>query len=157
MENPAHTIGRDGRLPDVCRREQIMYEEERTRILEMVAAGTISAAQASDLLAALEVPVTAAVAPRPQTVLTPSKPVQRRYLVIEIDANGGQTKVNLRIPLGLARAISRFIPRQAQKHLSEYEINLEDLLEGVGSAEETGTLLEVSDNGGADHVRIAVE
>lgn len=133
-----------------------MYEEERTRILEMVAAGTISAAQASDLLAALDTPA-ALTAPRPQAVLTPPKPAQRRYLVIEIDANGGQTKVNLRIPLGLARAIGRFIPRQAQKHLNEYEINLEDLLEGVGSAEETGTLLEVSDNGGADHVRIAVE
>jgi hypothetical protein len=132
-----------------------MYEEERARILEMVAAGTISPAQASDLLAALEPPSAAVAAQRPPTVLAAPKQSQRRYLVIEIIANGGETHVNLRIPLGLARAISRFIPRQAQKHLNEYEINLEDLLEGVGAAEETGTLLEVVD--GDDHVRIAVE
>ena len=135
-----------------------MYEEERTRILEMVAAGTISAAQAGDLLSALEPPSPPAVAPRPaQMVAPPPKAVQRRYLVIEIIAKGGESHVNLRIPLGMARAIGRFIPRKAQGYLNEYDINLEDLLEGIGVAEDTGTLLEVSDNGGEDHVRIAVE
>lgn len=135
-----------------------MYEEERSRILEMVAAGTISPAQAGDLLAALETPVSpTAVSPRPSPAAPAPITTKRRYLAIEIIANGGQTHVNLRLPLGLARTIGRFIPRQAQTYLKEYEINLEDLLEGVGGAEEAGTILEVSDNGGADHVRIAVE
>jgi hypothetical protein len=87
----------------------------------------------------------------------PPKSGQRRYLVIEISAKGGESHVNLRIPLGLARTIGRFIPKQAQTYLNEYEINLEGLMEGIGTTEETGTLLEVSDNGGEDHVRIAVE
>jgi hypothetical protein len=130
-----------------------MYEEERTRILEMVSSGSISPAQAGDLLAALE-PQGASVKVSP---LPAVKSTQRRFLALEIIANGGQTHVNLRIPLGLARTISRFMPKQAQSALKEYDINLEGLLEGVNSAEEIGTLLEISDNGGADHVRIAVE
>ncbi len=136
-----------------------MYEEERTRILQMVAAGTISPAQASDLLSALEQsPKPPSPPPTPTQVLAPqTKGQPRRYLVIEISTKGGESHVNLRIPLGLARAVGRFIPRQAQAYLKEYEINLEGLLEGIGTGEETGTLLEVSDNGGEEHVRIAVE
>jgi hypothetical protein len=79
---------------------------------------------------------------------------QRRSLVIQVK-EGGDSKVNVRIPLSLARAAGKFIPRHAQQHLAAYNIDLEELLSGLRDAEGDGTLVEVKD--GKDEVRIAVE
>jgi hypothetical protein len=65
------------------------------------------------------------------------------------------SKVNVRIPLSLARAAGKFIPRHAQQHLAAYNINLEEFLSGLSDAEGDRTLVEVKD--GTDEVRIAVE
>jgi hypothetical protein len=130
-----------------------MSADERTRILQLVAAGTISPAEGSDLLAAVESPTlrsTAAVV-QPAVSLTPRS---RRYLVVRIMEHG-EPKVNLRIPLSLARIASRFIPRQAHMYLNSHEIDIPQLLESLGTAEDDGTLLEVND--GADRVLIAIE
>ena len=78
----------------------------------------------------------------------------RRSLVIQVK-EGGDSKVNVRIPLSLARAAGKFIPRHAQQHLAAYNIDLEELLSGLRDAEGDGTLIEVKD--GKDEVRIAVE
>jgi hypothetical protein len=76
-----------------------------------------------------------------------------RAVVIQIK-EGGENKVNIRIPLGLARAAKKFIPRQAQNYLSSYEIDLQEFLDGANDME-GGTLLEVKD--GDNRVLIAVE
>jgi hypothetical protein len=76
-----------------------------------------------------------------------------RAVVIQIKEHG-ENKVNIRIPLGLARAAKKFIPRQAQNYLSAYEIDLQEFLDGAGDME-GGTLLEVKD--GENRVLIAVE
>ena len=76
-----------------------------------------------------------------------------RAVVIQIK-EGGENKVNIRIPLGLARAAKKFIPRQAQNYLSAYEIDLQEFLDGASDME-GGTLLEVKD--GDNRVLIAVE
>lgn len=78
---------------------------------------------------------------------------QPRAVVIQIK-EGGENKVNIRIPLGLARAAKKFIPRQAQNYLSAYEIDLQEFLDGANDME-GGTLLEVKD--GENRVLIAVE
>ena len=84
----------------------------------------------------------------------PSRAMSRRSLVIQI-ADGGETKVNVRIPLSLARAARKFIPRSAQASLENYDIKLDDLLSSLDGFEEGGTLVEIRD--GEDKVRIAVE
>jgi hypothetical protein len=76
-----------------------------------------------------------------------------RAVVIQIKEHG-ENKVNIRIPLGLARAAKKFIPRQAQNYLSAYEIDLQEFLDGASDME-GGTLLEVKD--GENRVLIAVE
>ncbi len=76
-----------------------------------------------------------------------------RAVVIQIK-EGGENKVNIRIPLGLARAAKKFIPRQAQNYLAAYEIDLQEFLDGATDME-GGTLLEVKD--GENRVLIAVE
>ncbi len=132
-----------------------MANEERARILQMVAAGQITPAEAEDLLSALDPTPT----PRPPVPPLPPLPLQTRpntarSLTIQV-IEGEQSKVNVRIPLSLARAAARFIPRQAHAYLNQHEINLDDLLESLHNSEEEHTLLEVHD--GNAHVRIAIE
>ena len=147
-----------------------MGDEERARILRMVAEGKLSPEDAAGLLEAVE--------PEPQASEYSNSPegefagfggrgegearmrgreVRRsrppRAVVIQIK-EGGENKVNIRIPLGLARAAKKFIPRQAQNYLSSYEIDLQEFLDGANDME-GGTLLEVKD--GDNRVLIAVE
>ncbi len=77
-----------------------------------------------------------------------------RSLIIQV-TEGNEDKVNVRIPLGLARAASKFIPRRAKEYLEEYDMNIDQLVESLTGAEGSNTLVEVQD--GDDHVRIAVE
>lgn len=128
--------------------------EERARILRMVSEGQLTPTEAEELLTALDTPParetqSVAVAPPPRPM-----PPSSRTLVINI-SDGDKSKVNVRIPLGLARAASRFIPRQAHQHLAEHDIDLEQLLDSLGSVGGNGTLMEVRD--GDDTVLIAVE
>jgi hypothetical protein len=145
-----------------------MSNEERARILRMVAEGKVTPAEAEDLLAALDAAPDAGVRSTgasatfgPGSMSAPPVPPgppgirkQRRSLVIQVK-EGADPKVNVRIPLSLARAAGRFIPRRAQQQLAAYNIDLEELLSGLGAAEGDGTLVEVKD--GKDEVRIAVE
>jgi hypothetical protein len=145
-----------------------MSNDERARILRMVAEGKVTPAEAEDLLAALDAAPDAGTrstgssatfrpGPMPASPVPPGLPgirKHRRSLVIQVK-EGGDSKVNVRIPLSLARAAGKFIPRHAQKHLAAYNIDLEELLSGLGDAEGDGTLVEVKD--GKDEVRIAVE
>jgi phage tail tape-measure protein len=140
--------------------------EERGRILRMVASGEISPAEAEDLLSALEPPRQSESRPfsssgnlsapppptAPQAMML--RRTQARSLVIHI-SEGDETKVDVRIPLGLARAASKFIPRKAKEYLEEYDMNVEQLLESLVNAEGTDTLVEIHDD--ENHVRIAVE
>jgi hypothetical protein len=128
-----------------------MTNDERARILRMVAEGKISAEEAGDLLEAIEPPrldppTQQLIRPDPPPIpVPPGAPGSRRSLVIHI-SDGSQTKVNLRIPLGLARAAGRFIPRQAQEHLDEYDISIKELLEDVGNTLAVGPLIDIQDD-----------
>lgn len=134
----------------------MINHEERSRILRMVAEGKVSAEEAAELLEALEPPRTEPV--RPAAPLPPpvpsTAPQNSRVLHIEVD-EGGESRVNIRIPLGLARAASRFIPRQAQRHLEGYDIDLEQLVTDLAGVTIEGPLIEVHDD--EDRVIIAIE
>ncbi len=134
-----------------------MANEEQSRILQMVAGGQISPAEAGDLLAALEMssPPQRSIpkfTPPPSTYT--ARPISARCLTIQV-MEGEHSKVNVRIPLGLARAAERFLPRQAQQYLREQGIELGEMLEGVQGNEDSTTLLEVEDDD--KRVRIAIE
>lgn len=140
--------------------------EERARILRMVSEGSISPAEAEDLLSAIEpeprgdadnTPPTARgvrTVTMPAAPRSPASPASRRNLVIQVTEEG-KSRVNVRVPLSLAQAASRFIPRQAHVYLNEREINLEQMIHDLSTADGENTLVEVTD---ADsYVRIAVE
>lgn len=149
-----------------------MGDEERARILRMVAEGKLSPEEAAGLLEAVDpepepqaaghgIPMEGQYPgfgePSEREIRMRGREGRRsrppRAVVIQIKENG-DNKVNIRIPLGLARAAKKFIPRQAQNYLSAYEIDLQEFLDGAGDME-GGTLLEVKD--GENRVLIAVE
>jgi hypothetical protein len=140
----------------------MMGNEDRRRILQMVSEGKLSPEEAADLLEAIDDAAAAAPAREPSTAhfaprveaATRSHPrrISNRALTILIK-EGGDNKVNLRIPLGLARVAGKFIPKQAQNYLKEYEIDLQQFLD-AGELE-GGTILEIKD--GDNRVLIAVE
>ena len=132
-----------------------MSTEERARILRMVADGKLTAEEAADLLEALEaapVPASRAGSAREQAWQMPEK--RGRSLVITI-TEGSATTANIRIPLALARAAGRFVPRRAQEQLEDYGVDLKQLLADLGDSLVEGPLIEIQDE--EDHVRIAVE
>jgi hypothetical protein len=142
-----------------------MSDEERARILRMVSEGKLSPEEAADLLEALQPQRQTASEGASWSVVGPggsarlhAGPAQfgrkrPRILVIHVK-EGGENKVNVRIPLGLTKAAGKFIPRQAQQYLGKYEINLQEFLDDLVDAD-SGTLLEVRD--GENKVLIAVE
>ena len=122
-----------------------MSSDERLRILHMVAEGKLTAAEADELLAALQpppatprVPLAPSVAGVPLGLVPP-----QRYLVIRV-IEGDQPKVNARIPLGLARG-AKWLSGLTEQFLSEYDLDVRGLVESLGDAPPDGTLLDIQD------------
>lgn len=135
-----------------------MNNEERRRILDLVSSGKISPAEAEDLLSALDYNSAESQIPASDFAMatTPALPqaqTKRRTIIIQMKSD--DTKLNLRLPLGLATATSRFIPRQAQQYFEAHQIDLGQLLSTLGQAPQEGTLMELQDDD--DSIRISVE
>ena len=103
--------------------------EERKKVLEMLAEGKISADEAERLLEALE---NKATETSPQTALTETLNNLPKYLFVKVDAVDGD-KVNIRVPLKLVKAgikLQALLPQDAQDKintkLNEKGINLDD-------------------------------
>ena len=72
--------------------------EQRRRILNMLAEGKISAADADGLLAAMDDTRT----PPPVTEVKPAAPKSPRYLRVQVEEyDGDNSKVNIRVPFNL--------------------------------------------------------
>jgi SHOCT-like protein len=133
--------------------------EERARILRMVSEGLVSPEEAAGLLQAIEPerpdpPTRSSVAINSSSGTAVSSAVAGRNLVIHI-REGEDTQVHLRIPLGLAKAAGKFIPRQAQSHLSEYGIDLEEIMTDLANQASQGPLVHIAE--GDTQVQIGVE
>lgn len=107
--------------------------EERKRILQMLAEGKISADEADELLTTLGG--------------EKDKPIARKeakFLRIRIWEDGSD-KVNVNIPLSLAKVAMKFIPNEAKKQLSEKDISLEDIIREIQYGAPAGKIVEVED------------
>jgi len=90
--------------------------EDRRRILDMLAQGKITVAEAEQLLNAVGSPVEPAEAPAVKT--------RPRYLrvLVDDDSKGENTHVNIRVPLQLIRAgvkFSSIMPKDTQDQVSD--------------------------------------
>ena len=103
--------------------------EERKKVLEMLADGKISADEAERLITALENKTTET---SPQTALAKTLEDLPQYLFVKVDSVDGD-KVNIRVPLKLVKAgikLQALLPQDAQDKinakLNEKGIDLED-------------------------------
>jgi hypothetical protein len=124
--------------------------DERTRILELLAAGKITAQEAEQLLDALRAgPASASTAPTEEPVSGPRK--NPKFMYVKVASVDGDN-VDVKIPLGLARAglrLTSLIPPLAMaeldRHMGEHGVNIDfanlkpsdidKLIEGLGEME----------------------
>ena len=104
--------------------------ENRRQILEMLAAGKITADEAEKLLAALEPDMTATAGtytgriPSSDPAAESTVRTRAKYLRVLVEANekGQPTTVNVRVPMQLLRAgvrLASLIPKQAHDQFDE--------------------------------------
>jgi hypothetical protein len=107
-----------------------MTPEERKKILEMVAAGTVTAEEAERLFAA------AGADEEPSRT-----PADNKFLIIKVH-QGDKTNVNVRLPLSLARLAKMFIPKDIEVNGKPLDIDLDQIINLVESEVE-GNIVEV--------------
>ncbi len=125
-------------------RRLITMSEERKRILQMLADGKISADEADELLATLGSE-------------KESKSIARKeakFLRIKV-TEFGQEKVNVNIPLSLAKLAMKFIPNDAKMKMEEKEIDLDEIIREIQYGAPAGKIVEVED--GEDRVEVFIE
>ena len=117
---------------------------ERMRILKMVEEGKIEVEEANNLLETLE------------TNKAPEKKKtgKAKSIKILVEENG-EEKVNISIPMILAKSFMKFLPQNAKESLNSQDIDLDQIFNSVDSDAESGTLVDIKD--GTDHVIIKVE
>jgi hypothetical protein len=134
--------------------------DERRRVLDMLAEGRINADDAANLLRALgEDPTPGTAAPRPVR-----KGTARTFRVsidaFEMDGSDKKAKIRVNIPIGLARFASRFLPPEAKAELDAQGIDLSALIDALGDDIPDGPLVDIDvDDGesGAKRAKIMIE
>lgn len=100
--------------------------EERKKVLEMLAAGKITAEEAEKLLDKLgSTTANAASNAEPPPAPAGTGPVKPKYLRIVVD-HPGRDPVNIRVPLafvGSAKNLLAILPKSVNERLAEYGIN----------------------------------
>ena len=139
-----------------------MAAEERDRILGLLEAGKVSAEQAAVLLDAVAKERTGRVGagPVPASSPTPRPPAQLLRISIDAVEDGeNKAKVNINVPLGLARFAARFLPKEARVELEDQNIDLSELLANLGDEVPDGPLVDIdtSDESGAKTAKIRIE
>ena len=138
-----------------------MPSDEGKQVLRLLADGKIDAEQAYRLLKAIgdvfEVPAPFHPHGPEHQPFSPDAPVPpglgRRTLRIRVQS-GGKTKVNIAIPLGIARMGKTKIAASGlvREQLAKFGIDLDDVLKHIAHS---GPIVDVSD--GDDRVMIDVE
>lgn len=141
-----------------------MGTDERNRILTLLESGTISAEQAAILLEAVGTEHKGAKGakspPAPARPVKPRPPAQLLRIAIDAqDEDDENVKVNVNIPLKLARFAANFMPKEARSELEEQGINLGDILDSLGDEMPDGPLVDVdaTENDGAKTVKVRIE
>lgn len=129
---------------------------ERQRILTMLQQGDLTAEEADKLLTALEQEPTNA----PPEASRPKGNADLLRVHIDVKEHGEQkAKMNVNIPLGLAKFASRFMPANARKELDAQGIDLTALVEQIEHELPDGPLvdIDVDDENDGTNAQIRIE
>lgn len=121
--------------------------EERLQILKMLEKGTIDAKEANELLGTLEKRDT--VFKKPEA--SGKKP---KFIKILVEENG-EEKVNISIPMLLAKTALKIMPKKAKEQMEEQNVNLDEILSAINDETTKGKIVDINDDG--DHVSISLE
>jgi NCAIR mutase (PurE)-related protein len=121
--------------------------EERMQILKMLEKGTIDAEEADKLISTLEQRDTAFEKPE----INKSRP---KYIKILVEENGKE-KVNISIPILLAKTALKIMPKKAKEQMDEQNVNLDSILAAIDDDSAKGKIVDINDDG--DHVSISLE
>jgi len=110
------------------------------KILALVAEGKLSAAEADEILAALNARTEEAAAGGKSQTASSAHPAKTTHLRIEV-TDGGRHVVNLRVPINIAGWASAFLPG-----LSEQD---SDRIRGAAASGARGTILDITDDDGS--------
>lgn len=142
-----------------------MGADERARILSLLEAGTITAEQAAVLLEAVgpgtpksgtkaaPTPAAAPARPRPPAQLL-------RIVVDAVDPDDDENvKVNVNVPLKLARFAANFMPQEARDELKGQGIDLAGLIDSLGDELPDGPLVDIdaAEGDGRKTVKVRIE
>ena len=123
-----------------------MTTDERSRVLQMIQRGEISAEEGAEMLDALG---TSAPAEAPAPAAPPATPRQFRIRVT--DLRTGRQKVDISLPWNLINVAVKMGAR-----FSLDEVRIEDLRDAVQAGAE-GKLMDVVDEAGGERVEIFVK
>jgi hypothetical protein len=132
-------------------------KSEQEQVLEMLAEGKVTVEEAKQLLEALSQKQAEQQEPEIEILGLPAKRgglfKKPRMIYIEVVENG-KKKVNIRIPLSLAKVGMRFVPDEVVD-VAGKKINLDEIFDAIKDGVE-GNLVEVNDGKG-NQVRIYVK
>jgi hypothetical protein len=130
----------------------MIRSEERMKVLKMVESGKITAAEATQLLEALdEAPTSAKNAP--PTPPPPPGMSGRWFRVRVTDSDSGKVRVNVRLPVGLVNAGLKMGMRFAPQVEG---MDIEALTSMINSGE-IGQIVDVMDDKDGEHVEVFIE
>jgi hypothetical protein len=126
--------------------------EAMLKVLEMIKDGVITPEEGQQLIEAMKEDVKPDVAPKAK----PQKKVSKKLLRVKVDSADGD-KVNVKIPLGIAKAIMKDgkLPIPDDK-LGDLDIDLDGILEMLDGDELDGDIVNV-DSADGDVIRIFIE
>lgn len=119
--------------------------DERKRILSMLAEGKITADEAEELLNAL------------YSEKDKQQPIRKeaKFLRIKVWENG-KDKVNVNVPLSLAKVAMKFIPEEAKDQMSAKQIDLDEIIREIQCGASAGKIVEVEDEEDGKMVRVEI-
>jgi len=128
---------------------------EKRQILELLSKGRITVDEASDLLDAISATETKDVSSQTEAADQSKKLAKILQILVHEEDN---EKINVSVPMGLAKFAARFIPKTAKVKLNDEGIDLKDFFETLRQQEvRVGTLLDVTttdDDGKLLHLKI---
>ncbi|MBA7704147.1 hypothetical protein ES703_112947 [subsurface metagenome] len=126
-----------------------MIREEKMKVLTMIQEGKITAEEGAKLLEVLD--------EGDSGLEQASASGQGKNIKIKVsELDSGTVKVNLNLPLGIARFVKSFIPQEAKDELEARGIDLEALMSTLDSGA-VGKLVEVEDEQDRHRIEIWIE
>ena len=127
--------------------------DEKVRILKMVEEGKLTASEATKLIEALDSGKDTAST----SVLAQGPGKKARFFKIRVfEGDMNKPKVNVTLPLGLMKAVTKILPKSAKVQLEDNNIDLDALLQAVDENADT-KIVEVEDDEEKTRVEIFIE